>query len=157
VGMGGLHGQMTRQKANNYYDLLLNEETSRYVYRILAMKEIISRPKVYGFMLRKKDLYPPLATKKISVDSTITDLADFAIAQGSNYKILKLFNPWLRTIKLDNPQNKKYVIELPKGGMTIYDLDGNYSGSNKLTAVDSVKLITIPMQPADSALAPLPR
>ncbi len=156
VGMGGLHGQMTRQKSKSYYDLLLNEETSRYVYRILAMKEIISRPKVYGFMLRKKDLYPPIATKKIIIDSTITDLADFAIAQGSNYKILKIFNPWLRTIKLDNPLNKKYVIELPKSGMVIYDMDGNYSGSDKLTSIDSTKLITIPMQPADSALTPLP-
>ena len=155
LGMGGLQGQLQRQKVSSYYDLLLNEETARYVYRILAMKEIISRPKVYGFMLRKKDLYPPLSVKKITVDTSISNLADFAIAQGSNYKILKIFNPWLRTITLPNPGKKKYVIELPKSGMTIYDMDGNYPGSNELSSIDSTKLHTTPLVPGDSLeLAP---
>ena len=142
LGMGGIQGQINKQKVNSYYDLALTEETARYVYRILAMKEIISRPKVYGFMLRKKDLYPPIATKKVTIDSTISDLAGFAITQGINYKILKLFNPWLRTNVLINDGNKKYTIEIPKGSMNIYDIDGNYEGSDKFTINDSVKLIT---------------
>lgn len=141
LGMGGVQGQLDKQKVDSYYDLALTEETARYVYRILAMKEIISRPKVYGYMLRKKDLYPPVPTKKITVDTTIHNLADFSISQGVNYKILKLFNPWLRTNSLTNTNNKKYIIEIPKGSMNIYDLDGNYDGSNKLTPIDSVNLI----------------
>ena len=142
LGMGGVQGQLAKQKVNSYYDLAVTEETARYVYRILAMKEIISRPKVYGYMLRKKDLYPSIPTKKITVDTTINNLADFSIAQGINYKILKLFNPWLRTNSLTNTGGKKYVIEIPKGSMNIYDLDGNYEGSNQLTQSDSVNLIT---------------
>lgn len=142
LGMGGVRGQLAKQKVTSYYDLAVTEETARYVYRILAMKEIISRPKVYGYMLRKKDLYPAIPTKKIIVDTTINNLADFAIAQGINYKILKLFNPWLRTNSLTMNGEKKYVIEIPKGSMNIYDLDGNYDGSNKLTPTDSVNLIT---------------
>lgn len=143
LGMGGLRGQLDKQKVNNYYDLLLNEETARYVYRILAMKEIIARPKVYGYMLRKKDLYPVIPTKKITIDSAIQNLADFAISQKINYKILKLFNPWLRTNTLTNTQKKKYIFEVPKNGVEIYDIDGNYDGSDILTANDSLKLITI--------------
>lgn len=143
LGMGGLKGQLDKQKVINYYDLLLTEETARYVFRILAIKEIIARPKVYGYMLRKKDLYPVISTKKITIDSTIHNLADFAISQNINYKILKLFNPWLRTNSLTNLGRKKYSIEIPKNGVKIYDMDGNYDGSDILTANDSLKLITV--------------
>ncbi len=142
LGMGGLKAQLDKQKVGNYYDLLLTEETARYVYRILAMKEIIARPKVYGYMLRKKDLYPVIPTKKITVDSAIQNLADFAISQKINYKILKLFNPWLRANTLTNIEKKKYSIEVPKNGVKIYDMDGNYDGSDILTASDSSKFIT---------------
>ncbi len=141
LGMGGIQGQLNKQKVGNYYDLLLNEETARYVYRILAMKEIIGRPKVYGYMLRKKDLYPFIPTKKITVDSAIHDLADFAISQNINYKVLKLFNPWLRANSLSNADKKKYVIEIPKNGVQIYDMDGNYEDSDT-TATDTSKFIT---------------
>jgi hypothetical protein len=150
LGMGGVQAQMNKQKVDSYYDLSLTDETARYVYRILAMKEIISRPKVYGYMLRKKDLYPPLITKKITIDSTINDLADFAIQQKVNYKILKLFNPWLRTNMLNNDQKKKYTIEIPKGSMNIYDMDGNYDGSDILNTKDSLNLV-IPAQLANDS------
>ncbi|MES2593376.1 MAG: lytic transglycosylase domain-containing protein [Bacteroidota bacterium] len=149
-GMGGIKGQLDRQKVNNYYDLLLNEETARYVYRILAMKEIIGRPKVYGYMLRKKDLYPVIPTKRLIIDSSISNLADFAIAQNINYKILKLFNPWLRTNTLTNLERKKYSFEIPKNNVKIYDMDGNYDGSNSLTTSDSANLITVSSVKADS-------
>lgn len=142
IGMGGLQGQLDKQKVTKYYDLLLNEETARYVYRILAMKEIIARPKVYGYMIRKKDLYPVIQTKKIIIDSTIHNLADFAISQKINYKILKMFNPWLRTNSLTNSGNKKYVIELPKNGVEIYDIEGNYEDNDTIETSDSIKLIT---------------
>lgn len=141
-GMSGIQAALDKQKVDNYYDLLLTDETSRYVFRILAMKEVISRPKVYGYILRKKDLYPPVATKKISIDSTIHDLAVFAISQKINYKILKTFNPWLRLNALTNTMKKKYMIEIPKGSVNIYDMDGNYEGSDKMSGPDSVKLIS---------------
>lgn len=140
-GMGGIAAAMDKQKATNYYDMLLTDETARYVFRILAMKEIISRPKVYGYLIRKKDLYPIIASKKISIDSSITDLALFALSQKINYKILKTFNPWLRLNSLTNPEKKKYIIEIPKGSIDIYDLDGNYEGSNNFSKKDSVNLL----------------
>jgi hypothetical protein len=114
------------------------------------MKEIISRPKVYGYILRKKDLYPQVATKKIKIDSTINDLATFAISQKINYKILKTFNPWLLTNSLTNPEKKKYVIEIPKTTVNIYDMEGNYEGSNILNRKDSVNLLIIKEAVKDS-------
>jgi len=141
LGMSGVQSQLDKQKVNSFYDLLLTDETSRYIFRILAIKEIISRPKVYGFLLRKKDLFPPIQTKPIVVDSTISNLADFALTYKINYKILKLYNPWLRSNLLLNPSKKKYTIELPKGSVNIYDINGDYYGSNKLSAMDSINLM----------------
>lgn len=113
-GITGVNKQIDLQKVSNYYDLLLNEETSRYVFRILALKEIMKAPDKFGFAVPKQDLYELYPTRKLEIDSTVTNLADFAIRQGVNYKILKLYNPWLRDAKLDNKTRKKYVIELPK-------------------------------------------
>ncbi len=112
-GMNGLQKQIDFQETNSYYDLLLVEETSRYVFRILALKEIMKNPEKYGFVLPKEALYSPIVTKKIEVDSSITNLAKFAKSQGVNYKELKLHNPWLRDRKLDNPEKKKYTLEIP--------------------------------------------
>ena len=115
-GMNGVNKQIEMQKVTNYYDLLLTEETSRYVFRILALKEIMKNPEKYGFNLLPIELYQNLPSKVISVDSTITDLAGFAKAQGINYKILKIHNPWLRDKKLMNPNRKRYEIEIPLSG-----------------------------------------
>jgi hypothetical protein len=113
-GITGVNKQIDLQKVTNYYDLLLNEETSRYVFRILALKEIMKAPEKFGFEIPKQDLYELYPTRKIEIDSSVTSLADFAIRQGVNYKILKLYNPWLRDTKLDNKTRKKYLIEIPK-------------------------------------------
>jgi hypothetical protein len=91
----------------------LNDETSRYVFRILALKEIMKAPEKFGFEIPKEDLYELYPTHKIEIDSSVNNLADFAISQGVNYKILKLYNPWLRDTKLENKTRKKYLIELP--------------------------------------------
>jgi membrane-bound lytic murein transglycosylase D len=115
-GMAGVHRQMEFQKESNYYDLLLTEETSRYVFRVLALKEIMENPGKFGFSLADEELYGSLAVKKIEVDSSVSDLADFAKEQGINYKILKIHNPWLRDKKLDNSSGKKYFIEIPLSG-----------------------------------------
>ena len=115
-GMNGVGKKIEEQMVGNYYDLLLTDETSRYVFRILALKEIMKNPSLYGFDISKQDLYENLPTKKVEVDSSITDLAQFAKTQGVNYKILKLHNPWLRDKKLENKNKKKYVLEIPTAG-----------------------------------------
>jgi membrane-bound lytic murein transglycosylase D len=115
-GVAGVTRQMNLQQESNYYDLLLTEETSRYVFRILALKEIMRNPVKYGFEIATDQLYYPIETKKIDIDSSITDLASFAKNQGINYKILKIHNPWLRDRKLENKTKKKYIIEIPKEG-----------------------------------------
>jgi hypothetical protein len=120
MGMNGVQKQLDRQKARNYYDLLLNDETSRYVFRILAAKEIMEHPTKYGFHYRLKDLYMPHETYSVVVDSSISDLASFALEKGVNYKILKIFNPWMRQSYLTNKSRKKYSVKLPKSGYRDY-------------------------------------
>jgi len=115
-GMNGITKRIDEQKVTNYYDLALTEETSRYVFRILALKEIMRQPAKYGFSIYTSDLYTQIPTKKVAVDSSITDLTGFAISQGINYKILKIHNPWLRDKKLVNPTKKRYEIEIPLEG-----------------------------------------
>ncbi|MCZ6594295.1 MAG: lytic transglycosylase domain-containing protein [Bacteroidetes bacterium] len=115
-GNAGINKQLQRQKVNDYYDLLLNDETSRYVFRILAFKEILSDPQKYGFNFREKDLYTAVPTYKIKVDTAVTDFADFAKKFDINYKILKIHNPWLRDTYLKNASGKEYFIEIPETG-----------------------------------------
>lgn len=122
MGMGGISGKLKEQKQDNYYDLLLNAETSRYIYRILAVKLIFEQPTKYGFYLRKKDLYPPIPTEDILVDTAITNLIDFAIANKINYKVLKDLNPWLRDSKLLNKDKKTYKIKIPKASNLNYSV-----------------------------------
>lgn len=115
-GMNGIAKSLETQKVSNYYDLLLTDETQRYIFRILALKTIMQNPTLYGFNLEQNELYQPIATKIIEVDSTISDLAQFSIEQGINYKLLKIYNPWLRDKKLINLANKKYLLEIPITG-----------------------------------------
>ncbi|MBC9795993.1 lytic transglycosylase domain-containing protein [Sinomicrobium weinanense] len=116
AGQAGMARQQTRQKEKDYYDILLGEETGRYIFRILAVKEILSDPYKYGFNIEKKHMYTMVPTKKIKVDYEIDDLTDFAREHGINYKILKIHNPWLRETKLNNKSRKKYFIEIPEKG-----------------------------------------
>lgn len=116
AGINGIEKKLLEQKVTNYYDLSLIEETSRYVFRILALKEIMKNPTKYGFTLFSSDLYVQIPSKIIKVDTSINDLASFAISQGINFKILKIHNPWLREKKLPNPTKKTYEIEIPLSG-----------------------------------------
>ena len=115
-GMNGISKKMDEQQVDNYYDLLLTEETSRYVFRILALKEIMKNSDKYGFRIPNEALYYNIPTRKLVIDSSITDLAKFAKSQGVNYKILKIHNPWLRDKKLTVTTGKKYEIEIPTSG-----------------------------------------
>jgi len=115
-GMYGTQRLLDRQLVDNYYDLLLNPETSRYVFRILAVKEIMSHPERYGFIFEDTDLYQPIPVKKVGWDIPITNIAEFAKEQGVNYKVLKIHNPWLIENHLNNKSRKYYEIELPEEG-----------------------------------------
>ncbi|GEQ85966.1 murein transglycosylase [Patiriisocius marinistellae] len=116
AGNAGINKQLERQDVTGYYDLLLNSETSRYVFRILAFKEILSNPKKYGFYLDKEDLYQPIPTKTLVVNTPVEDFAVFAKENGINYKILKIHNPWLRDTYLNNASGKEYKIKIPLPG-----------------------------------------
>jgi len=113
AGNRGITKQLKRQKARSYYDLLLSDETSRYVYRIAAIKLIFENPELYGFYIENKDIYLPIATHNIVVKNNIDDLADFAKQNEISYKLLKYFNPWLRQNYLKNKKKKTYTIKIP--------------------------------------------
>lgn len=121
VGEGRISKELERQNASNYYDLYLPEETMRYVYRIIALKLLYEHPTEYGYYIRKKDLYPPIPTYTVSVDSSINNLPVFAKSMKINYRLLKEFNPWLRSDKLVNAGHKKYEITIPRKGFEDFD------------------------------------
>ena len=112
-GIYGIEKELLKQKVKSYYDLLLNDETKRYVFRILAVKIIMSNPKKYGYIFEKSDLYELSPTKIINWDLPIQNIASFAEEQGINYKHLKIFNPWLIQNHLNNKSRKKYQIKIP--------------------------------------------
>jgi len=116
AGKAGISRQLNKQSSTNYYDLLLGEETSRYIFRIVALKEILNNPAKYGYNFRYKDLYKSIPTYKVEVDTAITDFVAFSKQFGINYKILKLHNPWLREPHLNNKTRRKYWIHIPKEG-----------------------------------------
>jgi hypothetical protein len=116
AGAGAINRYMGIQQASDYYDLLLGDETGRYVFRIMAIKEILSNPEKYGFELAKKDLYETVPTFTVSIENPVEDFASFAKNYEINYKILKRHNPWLREPHLNNASGKKYTIEIPNKG-----------------------------------------
>jgi membrane-bound lytic murein transglycosylase D len=112
-GMSGLQKALDNQKVNSYYDLFLNDETSRYLFRMLAMKEILEHPSTYGFQLANEELYQPEPVRYVIVKETIKSLVDFSQKEGTNYKTLKRLNPWLREEELTVKRGKSYRIALP--------------------------------------------
>ena len=116
MGINGTAKQLERQKVKNYYNLVLSDETSRYIPRIISIKQIFTHPGLYGYYLKTSELFPPLKTHNIAVDSSVANWADFAIEHGINYKTLKYYNPWLRDISLTNKKKKVYEIKMPDKG-----------------------------------------
>jgi membrane-bound lytic murein transglycosylase D len=112
-GMNGVDRQITRQKSDSYYDLLFGEETSRYVFRIVALKIIMENPERYNFSVSEEEKYPIVPTRDLIIKGKVENFADVAIEQGINYKLLKDFNPWLRDNFLTNPRGKTYTVRIP--------------------------------------------
>jgi len=116
LGMNGINEQLIRQGTKNYYNLVLGEETSRYLLRVIATKIIMNNPENYGFEIKDFELYDPLQTYEVIVDSSVKSWTNYAKKFGLNYKILKLYNPWLRESYLTNKKGKSYTIKLPIEG-----------------------------------------
>jgi membrane-bound lytic murein transglycosylase D len=114
AGIRGITNQLEKQNVSEYYDLLLGEETGRYVFRAVALKEIFAHPNKYGFNFTANDLYAPIPTSKIKVDTAVTDFVQFAAKFGLNYKQLKIHNPWLREGFLNNKSRKLYTLDIPQ-------------------------------------------
>ena len=113
AGNYGISKRLKTQQVDNYYDAKLPDETERYVFRIIALKEVISNPIKYGFSFDQEDLYTMPKTKTIKVDTTIVNIASFARTLGISYKELKIHNAWLRENKLNNKSRKVYEIKIP--------------------------------------------
>ena len=151
LGTGGIEQQLKKQKSKNYYDLMLNKETARYIYRVLAFKTLLESSSKHKFQGVAKAFYGiPLVSFK--VDSTIIDLSAFSNSLGYTYNLLKTFNPWLRTNKLSNPTKKKYIINFPKkeylkNGFTYFEgdlvrevIDSTDAQNNVKSSFDSLPL-----------------
>lgn len=136
MGQGNLDRQIKKQKNKNYYELLLNQETSRYVYRVIAFKLIMSNPQDYGFKFRKKDLYPQISYYEVKLDSAVSDFADYAKHFNTSYKMLKNFNPWLRDSFLSNKYKKTYTILLPEKNAETKNYFNNIQNSD--TIINSI-------------------
>lgn len=113
AGFGAIDRQLSRQKENSYFDLLLNEETERYVFRVISLKLILENPDKFGFNISEEEKYPLLKTKKVEIKGSVPDLAAFAKEHGITYKTLKYYNPWLRGSFLTNKTGKTYRVDIP--------------------------------------------
>ncbi len=130
AGEGRISRELSSQQVDSFYDLYLNQETSRYVFRILAMKLIIGNPKAYGFVLDEDQLYQPIETRSLKVSDSNINWCEWAIAQGINYAILKELNPWIRSKTLSNDSGKTYVVKLPADDKSLYRSAGSLKAHN---------------------------
>ena len=137
VGMGKLDQRLEEQKVDNYYDLYLNSETSRYIFRILSYKMVFENPKKFGFHFKASDLYEPFEYKKVVVENSIPDLAQFAIDNGTTYKMLKIVNPWLTSTKLTISTGNSYVIKIPTSYINeaYYDTQYEEGGEEEIEGI----------------------
>lgn len=113
-GMGRISNELSSQKAETAFDLYLTEETSRYMFRLLAMKMIMENPGRYGFSISADQLYQPLDCDIVEVSEPVDDWAAWAIDHGINYMILRNANPWIRAKSLPNASGKTYYVAVPK-------------------------------------------
>lgn len=136
AGTQRISSERNKQDVESALDMQLVDETSRYVFRILAIKTLFENPAKYGFRIKEKQLYQPIATRSVVVDTTITNLSKWAQGQGITYKQLKDFNPWLRTRTMPDKSRKKYKIEIPLKEDMYYTKKRKYKTYNKNWVVE---------------------
>ncbi len=115
LGEGGIAQQIKRQPGKSFYEMKFNRETAIYMYKLIAMKEVISRPKYYGILKIPKGTRVTFKYKVKKVDVPIEDLAAWAQSQGTTLLVLQHLNPWLRGNQLPNHEGKTYRIHVPDG------------------------------------------
>ena len=113
AGMARISKELDAQKSKSAYDLYLNDETSRYIFRLIAMKLIMENPKAYGYRISSDQLYTPVRTKTVEVNGPVEDWAAWAKSHGISYLTLRDFNPWIRAKSLPNKTGKTYRVEIP--------------------------------------------
>ena len=136
AGMQRVAKERERQGVESALDMHLVDETSRYVFRILATKQVLENPSNYGFKIKARQLYQPIETKTVKVTSTIDDLAEWAKRQGVTYKQLKDFNPWLRTRTLPDKSGKLYHVAIPLKSDMYYNSQRKYKTYNPKWVID---------------------
>ena len=112
-GQGRISSELASQKAQTAYDLWLVDETSRYMFRLLAMKMIMEDPAAYGFILSADQLYQPLEYDTYQVNTSVSDWPTWAKEHGTNYLTLREHNPWIRAKSLTNKSGKTYTVRIP--------------------------------------------
>jgi membrane-bound lytic murein transglycosylase D len=143
AGMGRISEEQSKQQVDESFDMLLNSETSRYVFRILAMKQFLENPKAFGYTLNFDDFYQTISTKPELVKTPVEDWTTWAAQFGISYYQLKDFNIWLRDRKLTNKNNKEYTVQIPdKASLTFKN--GNIKIHNPQWVTPRIPLITIP-------------
>jgi len=135
-GENGLGRRLDSQRQQSYYELLLNQETQRYVYRILAVKLIMQRPQDYGFYVRRCDTYPEVPTTDVTLTGQNVDLVQFATDKGTTYKVLRTLNPWLTSSTLKNKAGKSYTVKIPVKKGTEYNTI--VRGKHDTTVIESI-------------------
>lgn len=123
-GVRAMEDNLKRQKVTSYFDLSLGEETSRYVFRVLAIKLIYENPKRYGFYLTPDDLYPPYETKDVVVGSSIDNLYEWSVKQGITIKILRKLNPWIKGNRFKVLRGETFIFKIPKNNEQLGVIEG---------------------------------
>ncbi len=128
-GMARISRELQAQGQNTAYNLYLTDETSRYMFRLLAMKLIMTRPADYGFSLKANQLYRAAECTPVKISGPVDDWQQWAIDHGTTYMALRDHNPWIRAKSLPNKTGKTYTVMVPKPGAqmrsrqkpTVYD------------------------------------
>ena len=113
-GINGVQNEITKQNQTRYGNILFGEETKRYVFRIIALKNIVESPESFGFFIKEEQMYKPTKYEELKVDIPIYNISDFSKKLGLSYKNFKIHNPWLLENHLNNKSKKVYTILIPK-------------------------------------------
>ena len=135
AGMQRLTSELTKQGVDNSFDLYLVQETSRYVFRIIAYKLVMENPKRYGYRFSRKNLWQPVAYTTVDVNGAVPSWVDWAKAKGITYAQLREANPWIRSTKLTNAGGKTYKVRVPKQS-ELYRSKRTFTVYNKDWVVD---------------------
>ena len=135
AGMQKISGELSKQKVDNSFDLYLVQETSRYVFRIIAYKLVMESPKRYGYRFSRKNLWQPVDYTTVDVSGSVPSWIDWAKGKGITYAQLREANPWIRSTKLTNAGGKTYKVRVPKQN-ELYRSKRAYSVYNKEWVVD---------------------